>query len=110
MTHLTFSPTPGKLMLATLPAVLGNTLGFYLSYRAPHLRALSKFLLPAAAFFVLFMLPALWALLMGSGLGAFAAAALINIVPVAIAVPILLGLRPAAARRPFTSARVNTGA
>lgn len=86
--------SPARLMLATLPAVLGNTLGFFLAYRSPHPRALLKFLVPAALFFVLFMLPALWALLTGGSLAAFAVATVINVVPVAVAVPVLLSLRP----------------
>lgn len=40
-----------KVVLATIPAVLGNTLGFYLSYRRHDPRALAKFLAPAAGFY-----------------------------------------------------------
>ena len=47
----------GKVLLASVPAVLGNTLGFYLSYRAYHPRALAKFFAPAARFFVAFTIP-----------------------------------------------------
>ena len=97
-----FSGTPGevpafglgKVLLASVPAVLGNTLGFYLSYRSYHPRALVKFLVPAAGFFVAFMIPPVWGLLAGGTFAAFAVASLLNIVPVAIAVPALLGLRP----------------
>ena len=83
----------GKVLLASIPAVLGNALGFYMSYRSYHSRALSKFLLPAAAFFLLFMIPPVWGLLAGGTPASFAATPLMNIVPVAIAVPALLGLR-----------------
>ena len=81
----------GKVLLASVPAVLGNTLGFYLYYRAYHPRALAKFLAPAAGFFVAFTIPPVWGLLAG---GTFAAASVLNIVPVAIAVTALLILRP----------------
>ena len=84
----------GKVLLTSIPAVLSNTLGFYMSYRSYHPRALSKFLVPAAAFFLLFMIPPVWGLLAGGTPASFAAAALMNIVPVAIAVPALLSLRP----------------
>lgn len=50
----------GEVLLASIPAVLGNALGFYMSYRSYHPRALSKFLVPAAAFFLLFMIPLVW--------------------------------------------------
>jgi hypothetical protein len=84
----------GKVLLASVPAVLGNTLGFYLSYRAYHPRALVKFIAPAAGFFVAFMIPPVWGLLVGGTVAAFAVASLLNVVPVAIAVPVLLSLRP----------------
>ena len=86
----------GKVLLATVPAVLGNTLGFYLSYRSYDPRALVKFLAPAAGFFVAFMVPPAWGLLAGGTLAAFAVAATLNVVPVAIAVTVLLALRPQA--------------
>jgi hypothetical protein len=84
----------GKVLLASIPAVLGNTLGFYMSYRSYHPRALLKFLVPAAGFFLLFMIPPMWGLLAGGTFAAFAVASLLNVVPVAIAVPALLSLRP----------------
>lgn len=84
----------GKVLLASVPAVLGNTLGFYMSYCAYDPRALVKFLVPGAAFFVAFMIPPVWGLLVGGNLATFAVASLLNIVPVAIAVPVLLSLRP----------------
>ena len=86
--------TLSNLMLATIPAVLGNTLGFYLAYRSPHPHALRKFLIPAALFFVLFMLPHIWTLFTGGTLSAFALATLINTVPVGLAVSVFLSLRP----------------
>ncbi|CAA9453973.1 MAG: hypothetical protein AVDCRST_MAG80-2621 [uncultured Rubrobacteraceae bacterium] len=85
---------PVKVLLASVPAVVGNTLGFYMSYRRYDPRALVKFLAPAAGFFVAFMVPPVWGLLAGGTFTAFAVASLLNIVPVAIAVPTLLGLRP----------------
>lgn len=88
-----------KVLLASVPAVLGNALGFYLSYRSPHPRALTKFLAPAAGFFVAFMVPPVWALLAGGTAATFAVASLLNIVPVAIALPALLALRPEARSR-----------
>ncbi len=84
----------GKVLMASVPAVLGNTLGFYMSYRSYHPRALVKFLAPAAAFFLAFMIPPVWGLLAGGTVASFAVASLLNIVPVAIAVPALLSLRP----------------
>ena len=85
----------GKALLASFPAVLGNTLGFYMSYRGYDPRALAKFLAPAAGFFVLFMIPPAWTLILGGGtLGTFATSTVLNVVPVAIAVPALLALRP----------------
>ncbi len=85
----------GKALLASFPAVLGNTLGFYLSYRRPDPRALAKFLAPAAGFFVLFMIPPAWTLLLGGGTAAtFATSTVLNIVPVSLAVAAFLALRP----------------
>ena len=83
-----------KLMLASIPAVLGNTLGFYLSYRSPGPRALVKFLVPAALFFVLFMSAPTWLLFTGGTPAAFALTALLNAAPVILAVSIFLSLRP----------------
>ncbi|MEJ7840395.1 MAG: hypothetical protein WKF95_01400 [Rubrobacter sp.] len=84
----------GKVLLASVPAVLGNAYGFYSSYRAHDPKALLKFLAPSAAFFVAFMIPPVWGLIAGGNLATFAVAALLNIVPVAVAVSVLLGLRP----------------
>ncbi len=84
----------GKVLMASVPAVLGNAYGFYMSYRSYDPRALLKFLAPAAAFFLVFMIPPVWGLLAGGTFATFAVAALLNIIPVAIAVPVLLGLRP----------------
>lgn len=85
----------GKALLASFPAVLGNTLGFYMSYRGYDPRALVKFLAPAAGFFVLFMIPPVWTLILGGGtLGTFATSAVLNIVPVSVGVAALLALRP----------------
>lgn len=83
-----------KVVLATLPAVLGNTLGFYMSYRRYDPRALVKFLAPAAGFFVAFMTIPVWGLLAGGTFTAFAVAAALNIVSVSVAVSALLALRP----------------
>jgi len=75
--------------------VLGNTLGFYMSYRSYDPQALVKFLAPAAGFFVLFMIPPAWTLILGGGtLGTFATSAVLNIVPVSLGVAALLALRP----------------
>ena len=82
------------MLLASVPAVLGNTLGFYMSYRSYGPRADLKFLAPAAGFFVAFMAVPVWGLLAGGTTTAFAVASILNVVPVAIAVPALLALRP----------------
>lgn len=97
----------GKALLASFPAVLGNALGFYMSYRAYDPRALLKFLAPAAGFFVLFMIPPTWTLIFGGGtIATFATSAALTIVPVAIAVAAFLALRPGA---PSATARAETG-
>ncbi len=83
-----------KVVLATVPAVLGNTLGFYMSYRRYDPRADLKFLAPAAGFFVAFMGLPVWGLISGGTITAFAVASTLNIVAVAVAVPALLALRP----------------
>ena len=83
-----------KVALATVPAVLGNALGFYMSYRKYDPRALLKFLVPAAGFYAAFMAVPVWGLISGGTLTAFAVGAIINTVAVAIAVPALLALRP----------------
>ncbi len=83
----------GKVLLASVPAVLGNTYGFYMSYRAHNPKALLKFLAPAAGFSVAFMIPPVWGLIAGGNLATFAVA-LLNVVPVVLAVAVLLGLRP----------------
>ncbi|QIN77440.1 hypothetical protein GBA65_01755 [Rubrobacter marinus] len=83
-----------KVVLATIPAVLGNALGFYMSYRSYDPRALVKFLVPAAGFFVAFMSIPVWGLLAGGTVTAFVVAATLNVVAVAVAVPALLALRP----------------
>lgn len=85
-----------KVLMATVPAVLGNVLGFYMSYRSYDPRALLKFLAPAAGFYVAFMSIPLWGLVSGGTFTAFAVGAIINTVAVAIAVPALLALRPRA--------------
>ena len=85
----------GKALLASVPAALGNTLGFYLSYRAYDPRALAKFLAPAAGFFVLGMIPPAGTLLLGRDtLGTFATSAALSTVSVGLAVTALLALRP----------------
>jgi hypothetical protein len=83
-----------KVVLATLPALLGNALGFYMSYRSYDPRADLKFLAPAAGFFVAFMVLPVWGLISGGTITAFAVASTLNIVSVAVAVPALLALRP----------------
>ena len=83
-----------KVALATVPAVLGNALGFYMSYRRHDKRALVKFLAPAAGFYVAFMAIPAWGLLAGGTFTAFAVGATINTVAVGVAVPALLVLRP----------------
>ena len=65
-----------------------------MSYRRDDPRALVKFLAPAAGFFVAFMIPPVWGLLAGGTFATFAVAATLNVVPVAIALSVLLGLRP----------------
>ncbi len=92
-------PTLGlvAVLMMSVPAVLGNTLGFYMSYRRYDPRADLKFLVPAAGFYMAFMVPHVWGLLAGGTFAAFAAfavAAILNAVPVAIAVTTLLALRP----------------
>ncbi len=82
----------GKVLLASVPAVLGNAYGFYMSYRAHNPKALLKFLAPAAGFSVAFMIPPVWGLIAGGNLATFAVA-LLNVVPVVLAVAVLLGLR-----------------
>lgn len=83
-----------KIVLATVPAVLGNALGFYMSYRSFDPRALVKFLAPAAGFYVAFMSIPVLGLISGGTFTAFAVGAILNTVAVAIAVPALLALRP----------------
>ncbi len=82
----------GKVLLASVPAVLGNAYGFYMSYRAHNSKALLKFLAPAAGFSVAFMIPPVWGLIAGGNVATFAVA-LLNVVPVVLAVAVLLGLR-----------------
>ena len=89
-----------KVVLATVPAVLGNALGFYMSYREPDPRADLKFLAPAAGFYLVFMSIPVWGLASGGTLTAFAVGATLNTVAVAVAVPALLALRPQSAAAP----------
>ena len=89
-----------KVLMATVPAVLGNALGFYMSYRKYDPRALVKFLAPAAGFFVAFMSIPFYGLLAGGTFTAFAVASALNVVAVAVAVPALLALRPGARNSP----------
>jgi hypothetical protein len=92
----------GKVLMASVPAVLGNAYGFYSSYRSYDPRALLKFLAPAAGFFLAFMIPPVWGLLAGGNLATFTIASLLNIVPIALAVAVLLGLRPGPRTDPRT--------
>jgi len=79
-------------------ALLGNPLGFYMSYRGHDPRADLKFLAPAAGFFVLFMIPPAWTLPLGGGtLATFATSSVLNMIPVGLAVATFLALRPASA-------------
>ena len=91
-----------KVLMATVPAVLGNALGFYMSYRRHDPRADLKFLAPAAGFYAAFMAIPVWGLISGGTFTAFAVGATINTVAVAIAVPALLALRPLAAAEPVS--------
>ncbi len=91
-----------KVALATVPAVLGNALGFYMSYRRYDPRALVKFLAPAAGFYVAFMSIPAWGLISGGTFTAFAVGASLNTVAVTIAVPALLALRPGTEVAPET--------
>ncbi len=97
-----------KVVLATLPAVLGNALGFYMSYRRYDPRADLKFLAPAAGFFVAFMSIPVWGLISGGTITVFAVAATLNIVAVAVAVPALLALRPETAPDTVQELRAQT--
>ena len=99
-----------KVALATFPAVLGNTLGFHMSYRRYDPRALVKFLAPAAGFFVAFMGLPVWGLISGGTITAFAVAATLNVVAVAVAVPALLAMRPGAAPDDLRELRVEPAA
>lgn len=76
------------------PAVLGNTIGFYYSYRRYDPRADLKFLAPAAGFYLAFMVPHVWGLLAGGTFADFAVGAALTTLPVAIGVTALLSLRP----------------
>jgi hypothetical protein len=80
--------------LASIPPVLGNAIGFYFSYRSYDPRALLKFLAPAAAFYLIFMIPPVWGLVAGGAFASFAVASALNVVPLAVALPVLLSLRP----------------
>ena len=83
-----------KVLMATVPAVLGNALGFYMSYRRHDPRADLKFLAPAAGFYAAFMAIPVWGLISGGTFTAFAVGAILNTVAVAVAVPAFLALRP----------------
>ncbi len=78
----------------SVPAVLGNTMGFYYSYRRYDPRGNLKFLVPATGFYVAFMLPHVWGLLAGGTFANFAVAAALTTFPVSIGVTALLSLRP----------------
>ena len=78
----------------SVPAVRGNTVGFYYSYRRYDPRADLKFLAPAAGFYVAFMVPHVWGLLAGGTFANFAVAAALTTLPVTIGVTALLSLRP----------------
>ena len=78
----------------SVPAVLGNTMGFYYSYRRYDPWADLKFLAPAAGFYVAFMVPHVWGLLAGGTFATFAVAAALTTLPVTIGVTTLLSLRP----------------
>jgi hypothetical protein len=78
----------------SVPAVLGNTMGFYYSYRRYDPRADLKFLAPAAGFYLAFMVPHVWGLLAGGTFANFAVAAVLATLPVTIGVTTLLSLRP----------------
>ena len=78
----------------SVPAVLGNAVGFYYSYRRYDPRADLKFLAPAAGFYVAFMVPHVWGLLAGGTFANFAVAVVLTTLPVTIGVTTLLALRP----------------
>ncbi len=83
-----------KVLGMSVPAVLGNTIGFYYSYRRYDPRANLKFLVPAAGFYVAFMVPHVWGLLAGGTFANFAVGAALTTLPVTIGVTTLLALRP----------------
>jgi uncharacterized membrane protein len=83
-----------SVSLASILSVLGYAIGFYFSYRSHDPRALLKFLAPAAGFFLAFMISPVWGLLAGDAFASFAVASALNVVPLAVALPVLLSLRP----------------
>jgi hypothetical protein len=78
----------------SVPAVVGNTVGFYYSYRRYDPRANLKFLVPAAGFYVAFMVLHVWGLLAGGTFATFTVSAALTSLPVTIGVTALLSLRP----------------
>jgi hypothetical protein len=78
----------------SVPAVLGNTMGFYYSYRRYDPRGNLKFLVPATGFYVAFMVPHAWGLLAGGTFANFAVSAALTTLPVTIGVTTLFALRP----------------
>jgi hypothetical protein len=91
----------------SVPAVLGNTVGFYYSYRRYDPRALVKFLAPGAGFYVAFMVPHVWGLLAGGTFANFGVAAALTTLPVTIGVTTLLALRPGPVNPPHAAAPDN---
>jgi len=91
--HLPALAFPQIVPVSVLP-VLGYGFGFYMSYRSRRPRALLLFIGPGAAIFLALIIKPALGLLNSGSLASFAVTLLVNAVPVLVAVPVLLRLRP----------------
>jgi hypothetical protein len=83
----------GTLILSVLMPVLGNCFGYFTAYKKPHRRSLLIFLAPGAALVMFGLVILLSQLPSSPSTAAVVATIAAALIPTAVIVPVLLGLR-----------------
>lgn len=83
------------LLFGSVGPVIGNSVGFYASYRKPFAASIVVFLTPGVLLTAAFMVPVVTNFLDDSDVGALMASALVTVSPTILAVAVLIRRRPA---------------
>lgn len=78
------------LLFGSVGPVIGNTIGFYASYRKPFAASIVVFLTPGVLLTAAFMVPVVGQFIDDSDVGALVASALVTVSPTILAVAVLL--------------------